>query len=237
MLKNIFLLAAVFFLSISSGTSVLASPLSASVFKTNNLSFTNKNNLKFRYSSLLSSNKKISKNQDIDSKTEPNTSKPESNLAKNSLIFSIPKINIQNQELTLASVANMSDLDQKMLYTPILDTLTSQPCIEKSNTYIMGHSEPATKSSSDKPAVRVFQDLDKLASGDTVEMQNQAGTKCKYSIIGSEIVTTGKGGEVSQGTFNNLYFPQVKDNSILKIQTCVKGSATKRLVVTAVMVG
>ena len=100
----------------------------------------------------------------------------------------------------------------------------------------MGHSEPATKSSVNKPAVRVFKDLDRLKSGDTVEMQNQAGTKCKYQIIGSQIVTTGSGGEVSQDAFNNLYFPQTKENSILKIQTCVKGSATKRLIVTAMMV-
>lgn len=227
---------AVLFLSISTGVVASAAPLSLSVYKTRNLSSVTKNSSKFRYSSRLFSAAKIDKNPEIKAITEPNTTKPETNLITYALTFSIPKISLQNQELVLASVTNMADLDQKMLYNPILDTLTSQPCIEKSNTYIMGHSEPATLDTGDKPAVRIFKDVDRLVSGDMVEMQNQAGTKCKYMVIGSEIVTTGKGGEVSQKTFDNLYFPQVKDNSILKIQTCVKGSATKRLVVTAVMV-
>ena len=246
MLKNIIVLIIAFFITVGFGSTAVAAPAAFTVFKTNNLAYSGKNSTKIRYSSLNTktiTNKIESRNSsnsnfapEINSKSEPSTSKPESNLSKNGLVVSISKIDIINQELSLASVTNMPDLDQKMLYNPILDTLTSQPCIANSSTYIMGHSEPATKSSADKPAVRVFKDLDRLKSGDTIEMQNQAGTKCKYQIIGSQIVTTGSGGEVSQDAFNNLYFPQTKENSILKIQTCVKGSATKRLIVTAMMV-
>ena len=227
--------------------SVLAAPRSLSVFKTKNLSFQSKNNFKIRYSSLKSKTPVVS-NPQMEAKDSGNTpvipknanpvsaNPQESNLAKTGPMFSIPKLGLNNQELALASVTNLIDLDQKMLYKPILDTLTFQPCLENSSTYIMGHSEPVDRATSMKPAVRIFQDLDQLAVGDSIEMKNQAGTECKYQVIGTQIVTTALNGAVSQETFNNLYFPQVKNNSILKIQTCVKGSATKRLILTAIKV-
>jgi sortase (surface protein transpeptidase) len=83
--------------------------------------------------------------------------------------------------------------------------------------------------------VRIFSDLNKLKPNDKIDMTNSQGVRCVYNIVGSEIVSTGPNNGVSTETFNNLYFPEVKNNSILKIQTCVKGSTTKRLIYTAIM--
>jgi hypothetical protein len=151
------------------------------------------------------------------------------------LAFSIPSIGLENISLAKASVMNLPDLDQKMLDRPIFDTLTSEPCLEKSSTYILGHSEPVTKATSARAAVRIFQDLEYLKPGDKIQMQNSSGVQCTYNIVGSEIVNTSYNNGVSVETFNRLYFPQVDDNSILRIQTCIKGSATKRLILTAIM--
>lgn len=191
--------------------------------------------LNIRYSSIKPINTKIvvPPTETPIKSEQPNNQTSDSNL--NNLAFSIPIIGLNNVSLVKASVMNLDDLDQKMLSNPILDTLTSEPCLEKSSSYILGHSEPATKASTSKPAVRIFKDLDQLKSGDKIQMQNSLGERCSYNIIGSEIVTTDYNNGVSTETFNRLYFPQIKDNSVLRIQTCIKGSTTKRLILTAIM--
>lgn len=244
MKKITVILALLCMFCLGSSSSVLASPASLSFLKTKNISHQTKNKFSFKYSSLKPANTPIL-NPNLDLKNSQKTptivensvpASPQPQFKTVNLSLSIPKIGIEQQELSLASVANMADLDQKLLYKPILDTLTSQPCLPKVSTYIMGHSEPANTLTNNKPAVRVFENLYKLSSGDTVLMQNQAGNSCKYKIIGSQIVSTTLDGDVSQNMFNDLYFPKVEDSSILKIQTCVKGSATKRLVLTAILV-
>ena len=151
------------------------------------------------------------------------------------LLLSIPSIGLNDLNLVKASVVNLDDLNNKMLYNPIMDTLTSEPCLYKSSTYILGHSEPPSKALSNKPATSIFKDVNMLKVGDKIQMQNTFGAKCQYNVIGSEIVDTNSNDGVSVETFNRLYFPQVKDNSILRIQTCVKGSTTKRLIFTAIL--
>ena len=219
--------------------SVSAEAKSFSLASFNNSSFnSNKNKrVNLRYSSIKPSNaKSVVNTSEVAIKSESLKSNDRFLDPKlNNLAFNIPAIGLSNISLVKASVMNLDDLDQKMLSNPIIDTLTSEPCLEKSSTYILGHSEPTSKTHSSKPAVRIFKDLDQLKPGDKVEMQNSLGVKCAYNIIGSEIVSTDYNNGISVETFNRLYFPQVKDNSILLIQTCIKGSATKRLIFTAIM--
>jgi len=193
--------------------------------------------LNIRYSSIKAIVTKNIENpsESVAKSTQSKPSDQNSESKLNNLAFSIPAIGLDNISLAKASVMNLPDLDQKMLSNPIFDTLTSEPCLEKSSSYILGHSEPASKAYAAKPAVRIFKDLDQLKSGDKVQMQNSMGAKCTYNVIGSEIVTTDYNNGISPETFNRLYFPQVKDSSILRIQTCIKGSTTKRLIVTAIM--
>jgi len=241
-IKTLFVIS-IFGLSFFSSINIHASAFSG-IVTTNNFTYSSKNNLNLRFSSKTP----ITLNNNIgnQSKPEPKVNETvkedtieivtaskvvENNVPK----ITISKIGLNNVELNYSSVTRLGELDQKLLNNPLIDTLTSEPCTKNSSTYIMGHSEPATKASKDKPAVRIFQNLDNLVADDVVELQNKSGEKCKYTIVGSEVVSTGLDGSISEDTFNRLYFPQTQGNSILKIQTCVKGSATRRLIYTAIM--
>jgi len=151
--------------------------------------------------------------------------------------LSIPKIGLQQVSLGYASIGNINDLDQKMLYQPIVESiLSADACTPGRNTYITGHSEPSYASIANYPAVNIFTNLNKLVAGDVLQISGKNGKSCSYKVTQWETVATTNEDQVPQTVFDNLYNPDTNGKSMLSIQTCKKGSATIRLILRAEMV-
>ena len=94
----------------------------------------------------------------------------------------IPTLNIDTG-LNYGSHANLNDMAEKILYNPVLDVEYSYDlCSIGHNTYIAGHSAPALKWQNKYPAVRVFQDLNALQMGDTINAARNDGQNCSYKV-------------------------------------------------------
>ena len=94
----------------------------------------------------------------------------------------IPAINVDTG-LNYGSHANLNDMAEKILYNPVLDIEFSYDiCTMGHNTYIAGHSAPVQKWQNKYPAVRVFQDLNALRIGDTIDAARNDGQNCSYKV-------------------------------------------------------
>jgi len=158
-------------------------------------------------------------------------------IAKNLPSISIPAINIYNRSLDYGTINDLSNLDKRLLYNPVVESQSSADlCTLQKNSYIVGHSEPAIASTSGYPGVYVFSDLNQLNPGDIINVTNQNGASCSYKVTNWEKVVTNSQDQVPLSVFNNLYNPNTGGKSTLTIQTCQKGSASVRLILRAEMV-
>ena len=152
----------------------------------------------------------------------------------NKNIFSIPKIGLINSVLEEASLRNISDIDQKLLYNAVIENqVTHQLCID-GHSYIYGHSEPVTSSEAHFPAVNIFTNLNNLVSGDIIEVRNKDGQVCKYQVSHWDRVETMADQKLSVDQLNFAFNPG--EEIALTIQTCQKGSSTVRLLLRAKLV-
>jgi len=166
-------------------------------------------------------------------KTQPKTSQK---AASSGPSLSIPAINLQSN-LDYATIQNLADLDNKILYNPAVESaISADVCTAGRNSYIAGHSEPAIASTKNYPAVYVFSRLTELKPGDKIFVTGRNGASCTYQVTHWETVVTNQNDQVPQSVFNNLYNPNTNGRSMLTIQTCQKGSATVRLILRAEMV-
>lgn len=164
-----------------------------------------------------------------------NTITPQQNPSKPNSI-TIPSINLINTPYVFGSLQNISDIETKLTYGPVIDIgYNSEPCLPNSSTYMMGHSEPAYSWQSNHSGSYVFNRLHTVKVGEIITVTNSQSLTCTYIVEGWETVTT-VNDEVDQGTFNRLIFPDTSSGSILSIQTCQLGSATVRLILKARMV-
>ena len=149
----------------------------------------------------------------------------------------IPKIGL-NVGVGFASVKNLPVLDEKLLYSPLLeDQLSNDFCSLGRASYVYGHSEPSVAGTENYPATYIFSKLDQLNVGDKISTFNAQGQKCTYAVTEIFIVTTDNNNQASNADYAKLFYPEtIEDKSILTLQTCVKGSATQRLIVRGVSV-
>jgi LPXTG-site transpeptidase (sortase) family protein len=149
----------------------------------------------------------------------------------------IPKIGL-NVGVGFASVKNLPVLDEKLLFSPLLeDQLSNDFCSLGRASYVYGHSEPSVAGTESYPATYIFSKLDKLNVGDKISTYNSQGQKCTYAITEIFIVTTDANDQASNEDYAKLFYPPlIEEKSILTLQTCVKGSATQRLIVRGVSV-
>jgi len=149
----------------------------------------------------------------------------------------IPKIGL-NSGVGFASVKNLPVLDEKLLYSPLLeDQLSSDFCSLGKASYVYGHSEPSVLGTENYPAAYIFSGLDQLNLGDKISTFNKHGQKCIYIITEIFVVTTDDKDQATDEDYAKLFYPPlIEDKSILTLQTCVKGSATQRLIVRGVSV-
>jgi sortase (surface protein transpeptidase) len=144
----------------------------------------------------------------------------------------IPGLNLKS-DLQPATIANLKDLDKKMLDTPVFEKNYAQNiCSETGNTYILGHSEPAKFSQRGYSGVYVFNKLHTLKPGDIINLTSFSGEKCSYKVFGWDKVETDDQDRVSQSEFDRALQPNY-DFPSLTIQTCQLGSATVRLLLRA----
>jgi len=150
--------------------------------------------------------------------------------------LSIPSISVFTN-VSYGSIKNPGVLDNQMLHRPVVESyFAADACTDGQNTYITGHSEPATTSTSDFAGVRAFDRLTELQPGDRIYLTGQNGKSCIYQVTHWETAVTNDANQVSASVFQNLYSPQTNGRSMLSIQTCQKGSAHVRLIVRAELV-
>jgi sortase (surface protein transpeptidase) len=155
----------------------------------------------------------------------------------NQASITIPKIGLNGVKVHYASMLNLADLDNKMLYRPIVENqLTPDFCTPGKNTYMLGHSEPAISSTRNMPGVYIFSNLHKLQAGDLIHVRGNQGQTCSYRVTHWEKVTTDSQDRVSSEVFYNLLYPKNGGKTTLTVQTCQKGSATVRLILRAELV-
>lgn len=148
-------------------------------------------------------------------------------------LLSIDKIGIKNLKLAKSSISTIDDMNKKMLYSPVIESSISPDlCSDSGNSYISGHSEPASNKDSNYPGVNVFSDLNSLVTGDIIKVKNSSGLSCSYRVTGWDKATTDSNNKVSSQVFADAYYP-ITDKPTLTIQTCQKGSATVRLLLRA----
>lgn len=151
--------------------------------------------------------------------------------------LSIPAIDLINEELMSASVQNIPEVDAQLLKGPVLENqMAGDVCKGASNSYLMGHSEPAEASTAHLPATRVFERLHELKVGDRLYLQNSEGDSCVYQVFEWQKIQTDQNQRVSADVFANLFQPNTQGESWLTVQTCQKGSATVRLILRAKLV-
>jgi LPXTG-site transpeptidase (sortase) family protein len=149
----------------------------------------------------------------------------------------IPKIGL-DVGVGFASVRNLPVLDEKLLYSPLLeDQLSSDFCSLGKASYVYGHSEPSVAGTDNYPAAYIFSKLDQLNVGDKISTFNAQGEKCAYTITEIFIVTTDKNNQATDADYAKLFYPElIPEKNILTLQTCVKGSAIQRLIVRGVSI-
>jgi LPXTG-site transpeptidase (sortase) family protein len=146
---------------------------------------------------------------------------------------SIPALGIQKFPVSYASMRSAETVQKQLAYTPVMESqLTSDSCQKTGNSYLMGHSEPSSKSEIGLSGTRVFENLHTLKNGDNIILVNQQGISCTYQVFDSMEVVTEQD-LVSKEVFDNLFFPDTHGQSWLTIQTCKRGSASIRLIVRA----
>ena len=163
------------------------------------------------------------------------SAKPPANLSLSNL--QIPSINL-NTAVDFASVTNLPVLEEKLLYKPLIeDVLSKDFCKIGGHSYVYGHSEPAVNGTENYPATYIFSNLEKLSVGQQIDTTNLSNLNCSYMISEIFVVTTNSKDAVSDADYAKLFYPLlIADKSILTLQTCVKGSATQRLIIRAVSV-
>jgi hypothetical protein len=150
--------------------------------------------------------------------------------------ISIPAINIKDQKYAFSSLFSIDDLYQKMIYKPVMENqVAGEVCKPNSHSYIFGHSEPSSPSEVG-PGTSVFGNLNLLINGDIVNAVDSQGNKCQYKITGREVITTDGADKISYAKYQQLFFPDLSQGSVLTLQTCQKGSSTVRIVYRAVMI-
>jgi Sortase domain len=150
--------------------------------------------------------------------------------------ISIPSINIKDQRYAFSSLFSIDDLYQKMIYKPVMENqVAGEVCKPNSHSYIFGHSEPSSPSEVG-PGTSVFANLNLLINGDIVNAVDSQGNKCQYKITGREVITTDGADKISYAKYQQLFFPDLSQGSVLTLQTCQKGSSTVRIVFRAVMI-
>ncbi len=169
------------------------------------------------------------------SSTKPKSVAPAG--TSNLSLLTIPSINLSTN-VDFASVTNLPVLEKKLLYNPLVEsTLSSDFCGIGLATYVYGHSEPAVNGTENYPATRVFKNLDQLVVGQQIQASNTKGQSCSYKINEIFVVVTDNKDQVTNEDYAKLFYPALlEDKSILTLQTCVKGSATHRLIIRAISV-
>ena len=157
--------------------------------------------------------------------------------AANLSFLSIPSIGLSTS-VGFATVQNLPLLEKKLLHNPLIESvLSSDFCLAGKATYVYGHSEPAVAGTENYPASYIFKNLDRLGLGQKLEALNIKGENCSYLITEIFVVTTDSQDRAKPEDYVKLFFPVlIEDKSILTLQTCVKGSATERLIIRAISV-
>lgn len=147
--------------------------------------------------------------------------------------LTIDKIGLKNVILAYSSVNTMSEINEKLLYSPVVENqVTQEPCSKTGNAYIYGHSEPAKRGTENLPGVNIFTNLNTLKPGDVINVTNSLGQSCSYKVFAWDKTVTDSNDGVSIEEFNRIFNPGYEFAS-LTIQTCQKGSATVRLLLRA----
>jgi hypothetical protein len=135
--------------------------------------------------------------------------------------------------LTYSSVKTLGDIDNKLLYSPVVENqVAKELCSKSGNAYIYGHSEPAKRGTENLPGVNIFSDLTAVKVDDVIKATNSLGQSCSYKVIAWDKVVTDSNDKVSSEEFNRVFNPGYEFGS-LTIQTCQKGSTTVRLLLRA----
>lgn len=150
--------------------------------------------------------------------------------------LTISKIGLKNVSLAYSSVKTLSDIDKKLLYTPVVENqVTQELCSKAGNAYIYGHSEPAKRGTENLPGVNIFSDLTAVKVGDVINVTNSLGQSCSYKVFAWDKTITDSNDKVSNEEFNRIFNPDYGFAS-LTIQTCQKGSTTVRLLLRAKLI-
>ncbi|MEI6728635.1 MAG: sortase [bacterium] len=150
--------------------------------------------------------------------------------------LTIDKIGLKNVTLAYSSVKTLSDVDKKLLYSPVVENqVTQELCSKSGNAYIYGHSEPAKRGTENLPGVNIFSDLTAVKAGDVINVTNLLGKSCSYKVFAWDKTVTDSDDRVSSEEFNRIFNPEYEFAS-LTIQTCQKGSTTVRLLLRAKLI-
>jgi len=150
--------------------------------------------------------------------------------------ISIPKIGLNGVSMQYSSQQNLGVLQDKLKYTPIVESRLTQDVCDKGHSYLYGHSEPSNRGEIGYPGSNIFAKLHLLKPGDIIEVANKKGKVCQYKVKKWESVTTNNKDQITRSAFNSLYYPKVKDKPLLTVQTCKLGSSTVRLILRAEMI-
>jgi sortase (surface protein transpeptidase) len=167
-----------------------------------------------------------------ETKNTPEVPKPETKEESiNGYTLTISKIGLNKVYFAPATMRNMPNLESQMHYSPVWESgLSVEPCSDAGNSYLMGHSEPASGGQV-LPGDNIFTSLNLLAPGDLIKIQTPT-TKCSYQVTGWDKIVTGPNDSVSKEEFNRALYP-ASNGGMLSIQTCQKGSTTVRLILRA----
>jgi sortase (surface protein transpeptidase) len=149
--------------------------------------------------------------------------------------LSIPKLGIYNRGYSRSSLFDINDLYKKLVNYPVLENQSAgEVCQVNTHSYIYGHSEPSSYNEIGN-ATSIFANLHTLSVGDIITVSDSNGKTCSYSVQGREHVNT-VNDKIPYSVYQELFFPDVSQGSILSIQTCTKGSITQRIVIRAKIV-